>query len=316
MKTMSDVPKLSKKGSAKDLWILTDPTESEFGVGILDFTSSFSVFDWGKMPQAIPDKGEALKRESVYWLKQLEKAGIKTHFIADVGKTELKIKLARILRRVSEKSRNYLLPIEVIFRNKVLPTSSLYKRLSHSERERIPATGDLPEPMVEFSTKFEPVDRYISDEEAGKLAGLDSEELKDVKEIALRVNDIITSEVRKRGLDHVDGKLELIMGPERDLYIADTVGTSDENRFLYAGMDLSKQMLRDYYVKAGWYDDLREIRRKELARERQPEPPLMDEKYLELVNDAYKALCVAITGESWDDAPALDQVVKRYRKLR
>jgi phosphoribosylaminoimidazole-succinocarboxamide synthase len=291
--------------SAKNLWVEHQPTEDEFGVGILEFRDDFSVFDYGKMPQTIPGKGEALKKETVHWFGLLEENGIRTHFVEDLGERGIRIKVSRKLgyTEIDRGSGNYMLPIEIIFRNKIHPASSLHRRLMEEEVDE----EKLRMPMVEFSTKLEPVDRYIDEETASELAGLTREEMEEVRKIALRVNGIITKNVGK--LDHIDGKIEMALGPERDLYVCDAVGTPDENRFLYKGLDLSKQMIRDYYKRNGWYDELLCARKE--GREAK-KPPLMEEGFLFLVSDAYRSLCVEITGEAWSDAPPIEEVVERY----
>ena len=219
-----------------------------------------------------------------------------------------------------------MLPLEIIFRNKVTPASSLYRRLKEGSVDPTsyglpqnfkPYSNEaivLPRPIVEFSTKIEEVDRYIKDSEACKISGITESELESIKETALNVNRIITDEVETRGLDHIDGKIEVAFGPKREIYVCDTVGTSDENRFLYKGLDLSKQMLRDYYKLNGWYEDLVKARQ---DKRDLPKPPLMDEKYLNLVNDTYKALCAGLTGKNWGgtEPPSLDSIVKSYRDL-
>ncbi len=316
---------LLSEGSVKKFWIEKKPVKDEIGMGLFEFTNDYSIFDWGKMPQTIPDKGEALKRESVHWFRRLEEEGIKTHFIEDVDKNKIKVKAFRKLEynQISQETINYMIPLEIIFRNKVTKASSLYRRLRARQvdptiyglpKNYKPDTDKvivLPGPIVEFSTKIEELDRYIKDDEAIKLAAISKSELASIKETALKVNRIITEEVKKRDLDHIDGKIEIAFGPEREIYICDTVGTSDENRFLYRGFDLSKQMLRDYYKLNGWYDKLVKARENKTEL---PKPPLMDTKYNILVNDAYKALCIGLTGERWGDgkAPTLDSIVKSY----
>ncbi|MDY6864921.1 MAG: phosphoribosylaminoimidazolesuccinocarboxamide synthase [Halobacteriota archaeon] len=318
--------KLHSTGSVKNLWVERNPSNDSLGVGAFEFTNDYSVFDWGKMPQQLPDKGEALKRETVHWFRSLEGRGLKTQFIEETDKTKIKVKLFRKLEyaEISGSCSNFMLPLEIIFRNKVTPTSSLFRRLKKETADPtayglpegfLPRDGEtivLPKPLVEFSTKIEDTDRYIDDSEAVSLAGITIDELKSVRNVALTVNRIVTEEVKDRGLDHIDGKIEVAMGSKRDIYICDTVGTSDENRFLYKGLDLSKQMLRDYYILDGWYDELTKAREEGSEL---PKPKEMEPDYLNLVNDTYKSLCVAITGEPWGEVepPSLDEIVKRYQ---
>lgn len=323
--------KLLATGSVKNIYVETPPSENQLGIGAFEFTNDYSVFDWGKMPQTIDDKGEALKKETVHWFNLLEEHGIKTHFIEETGPNSIKVKLSRKLgyeEIKAGKTRNYMIPLEIIFRNKIVSVGSLHRRLRKGDADPT-AYGlpedvniapdddiDLPQPIVEFSTKIEEHDRYLDDEEAARLAGLTSDQIVKLKELALQVNRVITDDVRQRDLEHADGKIEVFMDPDGELCVADTVGTADENRFLYNGFDLSKQMLRNYYILIGWYDELTRARNTGQPRNRQPQPPPIEAGYFNLINDTYKALCIAITGELWGgkEPPSLDEILQQYRE--
>ena len=67
-------------GSVKNLTVLKEATAKEMGVGVFEFTDDYSVFDYGKMPDTIPLKGEALCRMSAYNFVELGKKGVKSHF--------------------------------------------------------------------------------------------------------------------------------------------------------------------------------------------------------------------------------------------
>ncbi|MFZ8802535.1 MAG: phosphoribosylaminoimidazolesuccinocarboxamide synthase, partial [Candidatus Calescibacterium sp.] len=45
-------------GSVKDLVIIENPQGEKSGVGKFIFSDRFSVFDWGSMPDTIPNKGK------------------------------------------------------------------------------------------------------------------------------------------------------------------------------------------------------------------------------------------------------------------
>jgi phosphoribosylaminoimidazole-succinocarboxamide synthase len=319
--------KLQYQGSVKNFYIEKNPTEKTYGTGIFEFTNDFSIFDYGKMPQVIPNKGEALKRETVYWFNRLEENGIKTHLIEDVDKTKIRVLASRKLKCeeiVSGKTENYVIPVEIIFRNKIPPSSSLHRRLRSGDAtpekyglRKVPKEGEtiiMRRPLIEFSTKLEDTDRYIDEKEALEISGLRKSELKQVKDTAIKVNEIITSEVKRRGLEHIDGKIEMVCGVGREMLVADTVGTSDENRFLFREMDVSKQMVRNYYMRNGWYETLVGARKKGM---KDPKPPPMDKEFYRLVNEAYKALCVTITGEPWRDGRcmSIEDVVERGQAI-
>lgn len=310
------------QGSVKSLYIERPPTPKSFGTGFFEFSNRYSVFDYGRMPDDIPSKGEALKRMTLHWFRRLESRGIRTHFLEDGGPRRLRIHVSRKLppSRIRPGAKNYVVPLEVIFRNKLPPASSLAKRMRSGEvsprdygLSKPPGeteTAVLPEPVVEFSTKMEEVDRYITRAEARRIGKLTPRGLSQIEETAHKVNRLLTDEMAARGLDHVDGKIEVLIGPEGELRVADTVGTSDENRILYRGTDLSKQMARDYYRREGWAEDLQAARKMGMG---EPKPPRMEREFLTILDGAYRALAVAITGEPWPGTPSLDAVMEAYR---
>ncbi|MBC7386973.1 MAG: phosphoribosylamine--glycine ligase [Cryobacterium sp.] len=64
-KTVADLP-LLKRGSVKNL---RGPLPS--GEIVFEFTDDFSVFDWGKMPDAVPEKGRSLLRLASHFFRDL-----------------------------------------------------------------------------------------------------------------------------------------------------------------------------------------------------------------------------------------------------
>ncbi|MBI2583462.1 MAG: phosphoribosylaminoimidazolesuccinocarboxamide synthase [Candidatus Aenigmarchaeota archaeon] len=67
-------------GSVKDISVLRQPTHENLGSGIFTFSDSYSVFDWGRMPDQIPGKGAALCMMSAYYFEPLARAGWQTHY--------------------------------------------------------------------------------------------------------------------------------------------------------------------------------------------------------------------------------------------
>ena len=59
------------EGSVKNLLGPVDISGSK--AVIFDYTDAFSVFDWGRMPDALPKKGEALALLAADWFEKLEK---------------------------------------------------------------------------------------------------------------------------------------------------------------------------------------------------------------------------------------------------
>ena len=82
-------------GSVKDLKIIKVATKQEHGIGRFIYSDRYSVFDWGEMPDKIPNKGESIAILGAYFFEKLEKIGIPTHFLGLVEKDKVK-KLADV----------------------------------------------------------------------------------------------------------------------------------------------------------------------------------------------------------------------------
>ena len=79
---------------------------------------------------------------------------------------------------------NFLIPLEVIYRNSLPAGSSIFKRLKNGSLslnetglEKMPEPNDILEnPILDSSTKLEVIDRYLSWEEAQQIAALNDTE--------------------------------------------------------------------------------------------------------------------------------------------
>ena len=95
-------------GSVKDLEILSPPHQLREGKGRFHFSDRYSVFDWGEMPNPIPQKGASLAISSAYFFELLEEKGIKTHYLGLVE--DGKVKTLGELRSPSSVILMYLEP--------------------------------------------------------------------------------------------------------------------------------------------------------------------------------------------------------------
>lgn len=278
--------------SVKEFRVDEPATADGLGRGRFVFTDAYSVFDWGQMPDAIPRKGASLCAMGAFNFELLDNAGVPTHYrgVADPGAaaddgaepdpvplveatappTEMAIDLTQVPDLPYEGTHagydydafhaaggeNYLVPLEVVFRNRVPVGSSLRKRaepadlglddLGGSDGEWPDEPVDLPEPVVEFSTKYEESDRYLSRENADYIAG--AADVDALESIAREVNRIVTETAADAGLKHEDGKIECLYY-DGEIRVADVVGTFDENRFSYDGQQVSKEVIRQYHKR-------------------------------------------------------------------
>ena len=82
------------------------------------------------------------------------------------------------LESIKNDEGNYLIPLQIIFRNKLPQGSSVFRRLERKEislsqlnLNRYPLPGEkLDSPIIEFTTKLEVIDRFISEEEARSIS--------------------------------------------------------------------------------------------------------------------------------------------------
>jgi phosphoribosylaminoimidazole-succinocarboxamide synthase len=339
--------------SVKDFRVERAATAEELGTGAFVFSDRYSVFDWGEMPDLIPDKGASLCAMGAYSFQHMERRGVDTHYrgVVDPGSGEVvdlsgastpPREMAIALTQVPELPRegdgydydayhaaageNYLVPLEVVFRNRVPVGSSLRRRGDPGEFGLDLAAWpegpvDLPEPIVEFSTKYEESDRYLDRAEADRIAG--TARIDDLERLAREVNQVVTETAREAGLTHEDGKIECCYH-QGDLLVADVTGTLDENRFSYDGRQVSKEVLRQYHRReqSAWVEAVE--RAKAAARERgvadwktvcdrDPEP--LDEDVVGVARDLYAAATNAYTGREVFEAPGLSAAVAATEDL-
>ena len=313
-------------GSVKNLVVEREATEDAMGIGVFEFTDDYSVFDYGKMPDTIPGKGEALCRMSAYNFKELEnKYSIKTHFRKFTPPNKMQVSLVRVLmpqdNQIKEEGRNYLVPLEIMFRNSLPAGSSIFKRLESGELDvsdldliEMPQPGHkFEKAFLDVSTKLEPIDRYLSWDEAMDLAKISEDQLYELKEIALNINDFITDKATSIGIEHADGKVEFGITPKNELMLVDVCGTLDENRFLWNGIHVSKQVARDYYKTTPWYVELENAKRSNVEKADWPKPEPLPPEFIAIVSNMYKGVCDAWTGEQHFKAPSIEHIMNEYK---
>lgn len=265
---------LIKRGSVKDIY-------EENNCFVFQFSDRYSLFDWGQMPDTIPGKGMAMAYMAKYFFEFLEKAGIKTHFL-EHDENKIKVKKFNVLKPVlSNKSYHYhayysrpcntLIPLEVIFRWGAGKGSSLLKRLENDEElkrqwliddtHKLNAQDLFDIPLIDFSTKLEKFDRYVTHNEAKRIAGLTEHEFQNLVSITINIAKMLKKIFTDLGMILWDGKVEFAFGEsyltsngnmEREIILVDSIGL-DELRVEYGEKLLSKEFLRDFYRSSDWY---------------------------------------------------------------
>jgi len=342
-------------GSVKDLQILKEPKEREMGIARFVFSDRYSVFDWGEMPDHIKNKGAVLCLMAAYCFEKAEEQGIKTHYRGLIRKDGKLVRLDEIeeptnimeidLVRViyprfldgeydysmfTPELVNFLLPLEIIYRNGLPEGSSVFKRLEKGEISledlgltSYPKPGErLEKPIFDVSTKLEESDRYITWKEAQKIAGLKDSEVEEIKKLLLKVNDLITKIAEKANLTNEDGKIELAFDPKRELMLVDVIGTLDECRFTYRRLNVSKEIARQFYKNTNWYKDVENA--KKIAKERgikewkklcRSKPEKLPFELKKIIEDMYASAANAFLGKNIFDVPKLEDVIKSYEEF-
>ncbi len=330
-------------GSVKDLEVIENPTPSSIGHGVFYFSDRYSVFDWGRMPVEIDRKGEILALMGAYTFEIMEKGGIKTHYrgMEEDGETKkiddlegpskmMHVDLVNVLKPdfkgdrydysvfVEPPVNNYLVPLEIIYRNRIPIGSSARGRYSPKDLNlNLSAWPEeavsLKEPLIEPSTKLEEQDVYLDKSEAEEITGNVS--IQEIYDLTKRVNTIITSRAEKAEMTNDDGKLEfLYIGG--DIVLGDVAGTFDENRFTFEGFQVSKEVLRQAYKKhqPEWVEEVKEAKKK--AREEgikdwkklvssKPSPLGIED----LVSEMYQAGANRYIGKEFFDVRDLSEVI-------
>jgi phosphoribosylaminoimidazole-succinocarboxamide synthase len=225
--------------------------------------------------------------------------------------------------------KNYLIPLEIIYRNGLPEGSSVFKRLEQGRvtvkdlgLDHYPKAGErLKKPIFDVSTKLEEGDRYVSWAEAQRIAGLTEKEVAEVKNLLLKVDDLITQLAADAGLVNEDGKIELAFDPQRKLMVVDVVGTLDECRFTYDGLHVSKEIARQYYRKTDWYRDVEEAKKKaqkegikDWKKLVKTKPPKLDPKLKTIISQMYLATANELTKKKMFAVTKLADIVKEYEK--
>ena len=296
-------------GKVKQVWSTEDPDIIEFR-----YTDQISVFDQ-IIPSLIPRKGESLNRSSCHWLKMVEDAGIcKTHMIEMTAPDRVRARRFEVIREpgaIPQDMENVFVPLEVICRHHLAGSGwRRYKTGDASAEEfGFPAGTELeegvklPVPYLEVSTKFEAFDRLLDREEALEISNLREEEFDEILRLVLLIDELIETEVSKRGLIHVDGKKEFALGPGRVPVLVDSFGTLDEDRWwdlpAYQNgevVQLSKEFVRAHYIESGHHKELYDARS---SGADEPPIPALPQSVIDETADLYASMFERLTGESF-----------------
>ena len=185
------------KGKAKSVF-RTD-VQGQF---IVEFRDDITAFDGGKK-DSLKNKGNYNAGVSAFLFDYLEKSGVKTHFVKMLDPCHM------VVRELS------MIPLEVIVRN--LAAGSIVR--NYPFKEGTP----LKPPVIVIDYKDDSRhDPMLNDELIVALKLATPAELKKIKEIALKINALLSKLIAKQGITLVDFKLEF--GKQgKTIYLGDEI---------------------------------------------------------------------------------------------
>lgn len=193
------------EGKAKRLYTTEDPD-----LVIIEYKDSFTAFD-GEKKASMSGKGRLNNKISSKIFGYLADNGIESHFVKQIDD------IHQIVKKVT------ILPLEVIVRN--ITTGSICKRLGVTEGM------ELPRPLIEFCLKDDDLhDPFICEDHAILFGWATEEEIKKIKDISFRFNELMKKYFAERGIVLVDFKLEFGKDSRGHLMLADEV-SPDTCRF-------------------------------------------------------------------------------------
>jgi phosphoribosylaminoimidazole-succinocarboxamide synthase len=206
------------KGKAKTVYKTSDPDRF-----IMLFRNDTSAFDGEKVAQ-LERKGIVNNHFNAFIMQKLQTAGIPTHFEKILNPQESLVK------------RLEMVPVECVVRN--LTAGSIVRRLG------VPEGMELNPPTFEFFLKSDQLhDPMINDYHILSFKWASADEIQKMKQLSLRVNEILKAMFQQAGMLLVDFKLEfgryqgeLLLGDEFSpdgcrLWDAQTRKKLDKDRF-------------------------------------------------------------------------------------
>jgi phosphoribosylaminoimidazole-succinocarboxamide synthase len=182
---------------------------------IVRFRDDITAFDGGKK-DVLKDKGSYNARVSAFLFSYLEDHGVKTHFIGMLNDTTM------VVRELA------MIPLEVIVRN--FAAGSIVRNYPFEEGQA------LKPPVIVIDFKDDKRhDPMLNDDLIFALKILTPPELKKVKAIALKINNLLIDLLASEGITLVDFKMEF--------------GKQGSN--IYLGDEISMDSMRLWDKKTG-----------------------------------------------------------------
>jgi phosphoribosylaminoimidazole-succinocarboxamide synthase len=187
------------EGKAKVIYGTEDP-----GIVLAYFKDDATAFNALKKG-TIADKGTVNATVSTRLFKLLAAEGIRTHFLDQPAPNELRLE------------RLEMIPLEVVVRN--IAAGSLCKRYG------IPSGQILEEPLVEFFYKADELqDPMLNDDYVTQVLKIVTKpQLQQIKDLTLKINQVLQAFFLRCNLRLVDFKLEYGWDANKNLVLGDEI---------------------------------------------------------------------------------------------
>jgi phosphoribosylaminoimidazole-succinocarboxamide synthase len=192
------------EGKAKQLYQFVDSqgNTDETKVWVV-FKNSLTAFNALKKGE-FANKGLLNLKISSILFEHIKKAGISTHWLKTESENEM----------IAEKVE--IIPLEVVVRNRL--AGSTAKKMGRDEGEV------LKRPLIELYFKNDALaDPFVSDEQIEVFEIAKLEDLKLIKEMALKINAVLKGLFLKAGVDLVDFKIEFGRTTKNQIILADEI---------------------------------------------------------------------------------------------
>jgi phosphoribosylaminoimidazole-succinocarboxamide synthase len=182
---------------------------------IVRFRDDITAFDGGKK-DVLQDKGSYNARVSAFFFDYLEKHRIKTHFVSMLDDRTM------VVRELA------MIPLEVIVRN--VAAGSIVRNYPFNEGTKL----DPPIIVIDYKddSRHDPM---LNDDIIIALRLCTPAELKKIKTVALRVNDLLAGLLAEQGITLVDFKMEF----------------GRQGKTIYLGDEISMDSMRLWDKKTG-----------------------------------------------------------------
>src|SRR3989344_1093165 len=279
----------------------------EPGIISLHYTDRWSAFDRGSSSQLIPGIGAARCACAVKSF-QLVGTRLPTHFIEQVGPETIHVQEFSVPDRepLSGKVHGRVLPVEWIWQDVVY--GSLLQRIKNgldpttlgfASGATITEGMKLPNILLECTTKFEPVDRHLSNDEAMALAWITPMQWGDAERLITDATALTNVYYEAAGFMVPDGKLELGIARDGSIVLVDVFGTQDENRVIEKteGDVYSKDLIRNWLNKQPWKAELVKAKAEyPTNKSKWPPYPELPVDLVELVSKRYAEVAYRYAG--------------------